>query len=237
MCYTEHIHLLQVFTLKEHKPMKKILFTSGIVAVLTVAVVAGTTVADAASERYKFTARGTITAIDPTNKTIKVDVNKATPAKAAADMEGENKEFKVGDAKIYSYSNTTKKDKRVTLGTLQIGQEIGFKGAAKTDDTFDASFIRIHDRSFTVVGVLQAHDQTARTMTILLTSSSYKPTIYKHGTTINLSYPESATFYEKSIKTAVTFDTVDANAQKVQVKGAITGSNTWEVKTLVDHFK
>lgn len=217
--------------------MKKILFTSGLVAVLTVAVVAGATVADAAGERYKFTARGTITAIDKTNKTIKVDVNKATPVKAAADMEGENKEFKVGDAKFYSYSNTTKKDKRVTLGALQIGQEIGFKGSAKDDDTFDTSFIRIHDRSFTVVGVLEAHDQAARTMKILVTSSSFKPLVYKHGTTLNLSYPESATFYEKNVKTPVAFDAVDANAQKVQVKGSITGSSTWEVKTLIDHLK
>ena len=216
--------------------MKKLFLTSGVMALAVVALFATTLDAQAADNRYAFIARGIITSIDRNAGTVELDVTKAVPAKAKDDLEGENKEFIVDDAKFYSYSNATKKDTRVTMGALKVGQEIGIKGVAKTDDTFELNFVRIHDRSFTIVGLLQAHDKDAQTLKLLVNSSNYKPTVYKNGTLINMSYPDDAKFYEKNTKTPVSFDFTNADAQKVQVKGAVEGT-AWKVKTLIDHFK
>lgn len=217
--------------------MKKLYIASGIAAVVVGALVVTSLTTSAATDRYSFTARGIITAVDKNAKTIKVDVTKAIGGKSIDDLEGKNKEFKLDDAKFYQYSNTTKKDTRVTIGALKIGQEIGFKGTAKTDDTYHLSFVRIHDRSFTVVGLIKEHNETARTVKILFNSSTYKPTTYKAGTQVSMSYPENATFYEKNTKTPVSFNFVDPNDQKVQVNGTIENASTWKIKTLIDHFK
>lgn len=216
--------------------MKKV-FLLAVIAAISVAVVVGALKTQAASDRYKFTARGIITTVDKNKETIKVDVNKATGGKSVDDLEGKTKEFKLDDAKFYQYNATTKKDKRVTIGALVIGQEIGFKGTARTDDTYPLTFVRIHDRSFTVVGLIKGHTEGTRIIKILFNSSTYKPSVYKQGTEISMEYPEDATFYEKTTKTPITFGTVKANDQKVKVTGTIEGANTWKIKTLIDHYK
>jgi hypothetical protein len=201
------------------------------VLLFTVALRAG--VGDAAGVRYKFTARGVITQFDEANKTIKVDVTKA-PGKAFDDLEGQNKEFTVGSAKVYSLLNG--KDKRVTYHNLAVGQEIGFKGSAKDDDKYDLSFIRIHDRSFSVVGLLKEHTTATRTIKVLVQSSTYKNSTYK-GEEVTMTYPEDATFYEKKVGTEVSFSDVTADDQKVRVTGKITSSSSWEVKNLFNNYK
>lgn len=215
--------------------MKKLFLLGGAIAAVMFALVVSTVTTRAATDRYKFIARGIVTSVDQVNGTVKVDVNKATPAKAKDDLEGKNKEFVVDEAK--TYLNTAGKDKRVTYKNIKIGQEIGMKGTAKSDDKYELYFVRIHDRSFQVVGLLKEHNEANRTLRILVTSSTYKPTVYKHGIEINLSYPENATFYEKTTKTPVSFGFVDPNDQKVRVTGVIENSSTWQVKTLIDHFK
>lgn len=189
----------------------------------------------AADTKFTFTARGIVTGVDLANKTFEMDVTKAVPATAKETMEGENIEFKVGSAKVVKVFSGL--DKPVTYKNIQIGQELGIKGTAYQDDTYNLSFARIHDRSFVVVGRLEKHDETARTMDIEIITSSYKPTIYKAGTVVTMKYFDgNSTFYSKSTKTPVNFSDVDVNHQKVQVKGSITSSSTWEISTLIDGF-
>lgn len=218
--------------------MNKALVLVGVVILVIVvaALVIWGQQSSAAGTKYTIaSARGVVTAVDTVNKTVKVDFTKATPNKAKDDLEGNNRELKVGDAKVYKV--VSGKDKRVTWKNLAIGQEIGIKGTAKDDDTYHASFVRIHERSFTVVGLLEGHTKTSETLKINAISSTYKPTTYTKGTIINMEYTEgNATFYSKSLKTEKAISEVNANNQKVKVSGTITSSNTWEVKTLIDGY-
>lgn len=216
--------------------MNKIFFRSGLV-VAVVALVAGVALhqnAQAASNVYSFVARGIITDFDEGGKTIKVDVTKVD-GKGKSDLEGNNTEFVIGSAKVFKVASG--KDTRATYHKLAIGQEIGFKGVKKNDDTYNLSFIRIHQRSFAVIGLLESHDASAKTLKILVTSSTYKPGTYKKGTEITMSYKDDSTFYEKTTANPVAFSEVNADAQRVKVTGSITSASTWEVAKLWDHYK
>lgn len=187
----------------------------------------------AAGVKYNFTARVIITSVDEVNKSFKADVIKAVPKKATEQMEGTNREFKTGTAKVYKRVGS--KDVRGTYHNFEIGQEVGVKGAAKDDDTFELTFARIHERLFTVVGLLQTFSTSAHTAKISVITSSYKPSSYVKGTEINMTYNDDTIF--KNNTTAVSDTDVKANAQKVQVKGVITGSSTWEIRTFTDGYK
>lgn len=209
------------------------------VGLLVIAVIAAILITGigsrAAGAKYTFTARVIVTGVDQANKSFKADVTKATPTKAKDDIEGRNVEFKAGTAKVVKVFNGL--DKAVTYKNIQIGQELGVKGTAKDDDTYVLSFVRIHDRGFMVVGLLQKHDKANRELTILVTTSTYKPTTYKKETLIVMKYFESnSTFYSKNTKTPVSFDVVNANNQKVKVTGTFTSSNAWEVSSLIDGY-
>lgn len=189
----------------------------------------------AAGNKYTFIARAIITGVDEANTSFKADVIKATGDKARDNMEGSNLEFKTGTAKVYK--SVGGKDKRGTYHNFAIGQEVGLKGAAKEDDTFVLNFARIHERKFSVVGTLEAHNETAKTLKILVISSTYKPTTYVKGTEITMNYKDlDTTFYSKSTKLPVRFDQVDANAQKVKVSGYIEKTSTWQVTQLIDGY-
>lgn len=189
----------------------------------------------AAGDKYTFTARAIITSVDEANKSFKADVTKATGDKARDNMEGSNIEFKTGTAKVYK--SIGGKDKRGTYHNFAIGQEVGLKGAAKADDTFELTFARIHQRSFNVIGLLQNHNETAKTLKISVITSNYKPGTYVKGTEITMNYKDvDTTFYSKSTKLPVSFDQVDANSQKVKVSGYIENASTWQVTQLIDGY-
>lgn len=213
--------------------MTKITHREGIVALALVLIVgtALVTTVRASGSKYSFTARGIITSVDEANKTIDVDITKAT-GKGKDDLEGTNIEIVVEKAKVVKVISS--KDKRVTYHNFAVGQEVGLKGTAKDDDTFHATFARIHDRSFTVVGLLQEHNETTKTLEILVTTSSYKPSTYKKGDTITMSYTDESKF--RNTSTEVVFSDVDANNQKVKVQGTIENASSWKVKTLWDNY-
>lgn len=191
--------------------------------------------ADAANTVYAFTARGVITDDNETDKTIKVDITKIEgKAQAKTDLEGTNREIKVGTAKVLRVVQG--KDKSATYKTLAIGQEVSFKAVKKDDDTYVASFIRINERTFTVIGTIDALDKTAKTMTIKAINSTYKPTTYKNGVKINMTYTDDTTFYEKgNIERAVADISMDN--QKVKVVGVIKSASTWEVAKFYNNHK
>src|SRR5436190_6523253 len=119
--------------------------------------------AHAATTVYAFTARGIITDFDEGGKTIKVDVTKAEPKRASSDLNSNNTEFVITSG-VKVVKNANGKDKPVTYHNLAIGQEVAFKGVKKDDDTYVINFIRISDRSFTMVSNLESWDKNANTL-------------------------------------------------------------------------
>lgn len=191
-----------------------------------------------AANRYSFTARGIVTGLDTNNLDITVDVAKA-PGKAQDDLESKITEFDViKTVKVVKQVNG--KDKPVTLSHATVGKEIAFKGVAKDDDTYQINFIRISDRSFEVLGEIKEHDTAARTVKILIKTSSYKAATYK-GQEITMNYNDNSTFYEKNTKTELSPSDLAAEDQKVKIKGSITSpdrsTNTWEISTLINNYK
>jgi hypothetical protein len=205
----------------------------GLVALLVGAGVVGAAHAST-DTKYSFIAKGTITDVDEANHTIKVDVTKVD-GRGKNDMEGSNIEFITNKARVVKVISN--KDHSATWHTFKIGQLVGMKGVAKQDDTYVLSFARIEERNFTILGRLEALDTDAKTMKILVESSAYKPATYKKGTQINMTYTDDTTFYEKATKNEKSPSDVNADAQRVKVMGAITGSNTWEVAKLWDNYK
>lgn len=215
---------------------KEVLWGFGaLVAIVIIILLIWGTGSRAAGAKYSFTARVVVTSVDQADKSFEADVIKAIPTKAKDDLEGTNREFKVGTAKVVKVMNGI--DKPVTYKNIQIGQELGIKGIAKDDDTYELSFARIHDRTFTVVGTLDQHDKTNRILKVFVTTSTYKPTTYVSGTRVEMKYFDgNSTFYSKTTQTPVDFSVVNANNQKVKVSGTVTSGNTWEVKTLIDGY-
>ena len=215
------------------KNMRLSYFSGTALAVAAILFLASS--ANAANSVYSFTARGTISDDNEPDKTIKVDITKVVgKEQAKTDLDGENKEFKVGTAKVLRVVQG--KDKSATYKTLAIGQEIGFKGVKKDDDTFVLTFIRIHDRNFTVIGTLDALDKSANTLTVLATNSTYKPATYKNGAKINMSYTDDITFYEKGNIERAESD-ISMDNQKVKLVGVIKNSSTWEVLKFYNKHK
>jgi hypothetical protein len=207
-------------------------FTSG--AVLALALLALTTGHADAKAVYSFTARGTITDDHETDKTIKVDITKVEGKQQAKDdLQGENVEFKVGSAKVLRVVQG--KDKAATYKTLAMGQEIGFKGTKNDDDTYTITFARINERNFTVIGTLDALDKTAKTLVVKAINSTYKPTIYKNGAKITMTYNDDSTFYENNSERAI--GDINMDAQRVKVVGVIKDSSTWEVVKFYNKHK
>lgn len=214
--------------------MKKILMASLVAAVVLAAGLLWFK-AQAASIKYSFIARGVITDVDEGSKTIKVDVTKAE-GRGKDDMEGENIEMITNKAKVYKVVNA--KDKRVTYHTLAMGQEIGIKGVANSDDTFTLSFIRINERKFSVVGLLQEHTKGTKTFKISVISSTFKPATYKKGTEVTMTYTDNATFYAKpNSKEELAPNDLSADAQRVKLTGTIENSNDWKVTSLWNNYK
>lgn len=186
----------------------------------------------AASAVYSFVARGTITQFDEKNKTIKVEVTKVT-GKGKDDLEGNTTEFVIdSSAKVLKVASG--KDTRVTYHNLALGQEIGFKGVKKDNDTYVLSFIRIHDRLFQVIGTLEKINKTTKVMNITAISSTYKPQTYPKGSELTMTYTDDTVFRKAS--TNISLDEVKADAQKVKVWGYIDGS-TWKVTQLWNNWK
>lgn len=214
---------------------KAVLLGAAAGGLLVVVLIFGAFATKAANQRYAFVIRGIVTKVDTTNKTINLDVTKAT-GKAYDDLAGKNTEFKLTSPTYYKYSNATAKDTRVTLGSVAVGQEVGVKGVAKDDDTYHITWLRIHDRSFETVGLLKNHNTGAKTVKILVQTSTYKQSSYK-DLEVTMNYTGDSVFYNTSCKNDVVFDDVRANDQKVKVKGKIIDSSTWEIAKLCDEYK
>ncbi len=179
-----------------------------------------------------------VTDFDNSAGTAKIDISKVAD-KGKQDLVDNNTEFIVKNATTV-YKVVAGKDVRVTYHNLAVGQEVGIKGVKKDDDTYAISFIRIEDRSFIAVGNLEKFDENAHTMTVLMVSSTYKPTQFtkSRNVKVNMVFGDDyTTFYNKDGKIAISADTINADAQKVRLVGQITDKNTWKVMKMWNLYK
>ncbi|MDA1169146.1 MAG: hypothetical protein O3A36_02300 [bacterium] len=194
--------------------------------------------AHAATNVYSFIARGIVTDFDVNAGTAKIDITKVA-GKGKLDLVGNNTEFIVKNASTV-YKRVAGKDKRVTYRNLAIGQEVGIKGVKKDNDTYVVSFIRIEDRSFVAVGNLEAFNKNAHTMTVLMVSSTYKPTLYNKSKNVKVNMvfgDDYTTFYNHNGKVAISADAINADAQKVRLIGYVTDKNVWKVTKMWNLYK
>lgn len=198
-------------------------------AVLVAAVALYAAFSYASGDRYKFVARGVITAID--NQWIKVSVTHIT-GKGEDDLKGVNREFKIVTSTKY-YKQVSGKDKRVTVKNLAVGQEIGFKGVAKDDDSYVITWLRIHDRKFTVTGKLKDVDRGLKEYKVEVITSTYRPGTYE-GKNVIMNYGGNTTFTSGGAERNA--DEVKPGDQKVKIIGTVSDHGKWEMEKLLDNY-
>lgn len=185
----------------------------------------------AASDRYVFTARGVVTARDTDLKTLNISVTHLDTEKAKDDLLGVNQVFYTPTGKFYK--NAAGKDQRITFTNIAIGQEVGFKGVSKTDGKFNITWLRVNDRSFTVVGTIKDVNRTNKTYTVEISSTTYRAGSYK-GKNVIMNYGNNSVF--TSGGNEVNADDVKAGDKKIKVTGTVTDFNKWEISKLVDNY-
>lgn len=179
-----------------------------------------------------FTVRG-IVDVKATTKTINVTATYAT-----ADIKDEVfeknisyslKNVKGEPAKVYKW--VEKKLLTSSPVALRLGQEVVVKGK-KSGTTFFADTVTINDRSFTITGEVREINKTNETITILISTSTYKQAGIK-GTDIVMKYNSKTICKYKTSEIGCT--EIESNNQKINVTGGVTGTeNTYVLLTAQD---
>lgn len=185
---------------------------------------------EAATDRYKFVARGTVTVVNSEQKSLTVSITHIT-GKGESDLKGKTQTFKGSAAKVFK-TGADGKDKRIKITNVAVGDEVLMKGVAKSDDTFVLTFVKVNIRSFELVGTLKEHNQTLKRLTITVKTSSYKPTVYKNKDVV-VKYSGSTKF--SSGGRDINADEVVKGDHKVKVSGKIVG-NEWEADKFIDNY-
>lgn len=201
---------------------------AGVIVIAAVALYAG--FSSAAGDRYSFTARGVITFINDDNS-IDVSVTHVS-GKGEDDLKGAKRAFKTVSTTKY-YKVVSGKDKRVTRSNLAVGQEIGFKGIAKDDGSYVITWLRVHDRTFTVIGKLKDVDRGLKEYKVSVTTSTYRPGTY-NGKDVIMNYGGNTKFTSGGVERNA--DEVKVGDQKVKITGTVTDHGKWEITTLIDNY-
>lgn len=179
----------------------------------------------AAKDTYVFSARGDVIQVDRANNTLKVYVRHAS-AEAVDDLGGKITEFNITGAKVYGY-NTKSQKVRITVGALDVGDEVVLRGAKRSSDRFNVSTITENDNRVTVKGTLKAHDKSNRILTIELGSVTKKadgkalrPDTFSKGTKVLVYYAGSTKFKNKS-GNEINPDEVANNSENIEVRNVV----------------
>lgn len=200
----------------------------GVIIIAAVALYAG--FSHASGDRYSFTARGVITQVND-DKSLDITVSEVS-AKGVDDLKGVNQTFRTVTSSKY-YKVVSGKDKRVTVNSLTAGQEVSFKGVAKDDDAYIVTWLRINDRSFSVIGTLKDVNRTNKTYTVAVKTSTYKPSTYNNKDVV-MNYGGNTVFTSQGSPREA--DDVTSGEQRVKVTGKITDFGKWEIERLYDNY-
>lgn len=190
----------------------------------------------ATSDAYVFTARGDVIQVDRANNTLKV-YSRHTLAVAADDLSGKVIEFNITGAKVFGYDAKGKKI-RLTVGGLDVGDEVVLRGAKRKADHFNVSTITRNDNVVTVKGTLHTHDKSNRILTIDLTSltkksdgKAYRADTFTKGKRVQVYYASSTKIKNKS-GAQINADELPGNSEPIEVRGAIVKyGSRFEVKS------
>lgn len=179
----------------------------------------------AASDSYIFTGRGDVIQVDRANNTLKVYV-RHTSAGATDDLAGKVTEFNITGATFYGYNNQGKKV-RVTVGSLDVGDEVALRGAKRSSDRYNLSTVTENDNRVTVKGTLKTHDKSNRILTIELGSvvkktdgKAFRSATFSKGSRVIVYYATSTKFRSKA-GNELNPDDLANNSEPVEVRGAI----------------
>lgn len=200
-------------------------------AVLVVAVALIGAFTKAADDRYRFVARGVITEIED-DKSLHISISHIT-GNGVDDLRGVNRLFKTVSTTKY-YKVSAGKDKPVKVTNVAVGQEVGFKGIAKDDGSYVVTWLRIHDRAFTIVGKLKGVDRSLKWYKVAVTTSTYRPGTYD-GTDVIINYGGN-TVFQTNTGVSREADEVKAESQTAKITGTVGDHNRWEMTKLIDGY-
>lgn len=200
-------------------------------ALLLALIVLNSGFSQASGTRYSFVARGIITEIED-DKSLHISVSHIT-GKGEDDLKGVNRVFRTVSSTKY-YKVSAGKDKPVKVTNLAVGQEVGFKGIAKDDDSYVITWLRIHDRAFSVVGTLKDVDRTLKQYTVAVTTSTYRPGTF-NGKDVVINYGGNTSFVTNGGASREA-DEVKAENQRVKITGTVGDHNRWEMTKLIDNY-
>lgn len=179
----------------------------------------------AASDTYVFSARGDVIQVDRTNNTLKV-YSRHTSTEATDDLAGQVIEFNIAGAKVFGYDAQGKKI-RVTVGALDVGDEVVLRGAKRKADHFNVSTITENDNRVTVKGILKAHDKSNRILTIELGTvtkksdgKAFRADIFSKTSRVLVYYASSTKIKNKG-GTQINADELANNSENIEVRGVL----------------
>lgn len=202
------------------------LFSSGITAIV-VGVFALAYLTSAATTKYPFSGRGIVREHDFAGKNMRVYFTHISEKARVLGL-GSSFDVGMGSAKIYKRGSDGKL-RRVRQGNVGVGDEVSLLGTVKSDDRFVASKVVAIDTAFVMKGKLKTYDAKNRRLTVEVSSSTYKPTIY-NTKTVTFLFSSATKFYSRGV--AKQLDEVTANDQKIRVEGKVVNGTDFEVTSL-----
>ena len=207
--------------------MKNAIMVGGVIGLAIAASIAVVgTQSLGATDVYKFLVRGIVTEVTSSANSVTM-YSTHVSGLAKTDLAGVIKDFNVKTTKFYKW--TAGKKKRVTIGSVKVGDEVVMRGVKKSNGQFNVTKLTVNDRSFSIVGKLKTIDTTTRKMTILVGTSTYKQITYANKE-VEVTYDDNTEF--KSLGSLINVDELVADSQQVKVIGAIVNDGQWEVTNL-----
>lgn len=170
---------------------------------------------------YVFWARGDVMQIDKANNTIKV-YSRHNSDTGEHDLAGQTVEFNIKDARFYKYDNTLRKV-RVTLGSLNEGDEVVLNGAKKNGSTYTVSKVTKNYHTVKLRGTVEGHDKANRILTIQINSilrtadkKAYRTSEFAVGTDLKVYYGSGTKILNIS-GTEINADEIANNREKITI--------------------
>lgn len=235
LCYTKVIIYPQAYFFNIHmmktKQKRYLDMAVGSIAVLALVAVAG--YAQAAGT-YNFTIRGSVTGLDKGNKIVTVYPSYTT-ANASDDLAGNKTDFKVfAGSKFYKYDANGKKV-RISLGNVPVQSEVVIQGTKRSATSYVINELTVNQSTFSLVGTVKKHDTTNKTISIEVSTSTYKESAIK-GNTVTVYYGGDTKFYNSQLKD-INSDELNNNSEKAKVTGIITNGWKYEAQKVIDGYE
>lgn len=153
-----------------------------------------------------------------TNKLVYVTATKAS-SEVKDEVLNKNIPYSISKSTVF-YKYVNNKLTKVGAGTVKLGQEVVVKGS-KVGSTYKVTSLTINDRNFVITGIISDVDKTNNQIKVAVKTSSYKQSALK-GTDVITTY--SAKTVCKEGGNEIGCSTIDADGQKITLKGGVIGT-------------